>query len=124
MDLLQNLNSLQIKQVSLQATGTNWTTTSAAGVPYKTVNGAWRLRFNIRGALSVAASTLTLTIAGVTFDRSQAITATLWNGVNFYPADRAEVTTATGNIELEAASTFDEIMVSGDVELPGKPDFA
>ena len=51
----------------LQITGTSsWVTTRAVGIPYQTLDGAWRLRFNIAGTSSSVAS-VSLTFTDATF---------------------------------------------------------
>jgi len=66
-DILYRLSQLELTQKTLTVTGTNWTTTRAVGIAYKTINGVWRLTFNIVGTVSIPASSIVLTIANVVF---------------------------------------------------------
>lgn len=113
------------RQLTLAVSGANWTTTRAVGIIYKTSNDIWRLRFNIHGTLSAAAGNFTGTITGVVFysGADQAITATLSDpGVGNSIATRQEVLSNTATFYVEdSATTFDKLLVSGDVELKEKP---
>ena len=115
------------QQYNLTVTGSNWTTTRAVGVPYKTTDGSWRLKFNIVGAVSAATRTeYTVTIAGVTFKN----VASFYQDVSAGPMDagptreRSFVTPNTGNITTDHSSfSTTTYNYSGDVELNVQPDF-
>ncbi len=112
------------EQVDLTVTGTNWTTTRAVGTYYTTVNGTHRLRFNIRGGISTAVSSITLTVSGVAFKvgytNGQAVSAVMANeGVGYYSTIDSSVSGSA--IYLYASGASNLAMVSGDVELDSKP---
>ena len=107
--------------VLLAVTGTNWTTTRGVFVPYLTKetskgsDSAYRLIMNIRGTLSVAASSPTITVTG--------INAPPGAGAAFYSTG-----TMTGGsyvsgstIYVTFASNVSSFAVSLDVELNSKP---
>lgn len=117
--------NIQDRQYDLTVTGTNWTTARAVGVPYKTRDGIWRLKFNINGALTTATLTsYTLTITGVTFKTGFAQAVSAFNQNNA-AACTARVTAATNTVVVYHASTsIDAYYISGDVELDSQPTFA
>lgn len=116
------------KQYALTVTGTNWTTTHATGMPYNEWDDAsssylWRFKFNITGTLSAGATTLDLTIAGVTFpagyDQAVALSP---DGI----ARSAEWNFADANtsvIKLRFSASHTIWYVSGDVRLKERPTF-
>ena len=54
--------------VPLTVTGTNWTTIRGVFVPYKTTDGAWRMRFNVSGSVTSGTRTsYDVTFSGVSF---------------------------------------------------------
>ena len=104
-------------------TGTNWTTDRAALTPYQMQDGTWRLRLNIRGTISVTASTLTITISGTVFHaetgHQQSVVA--YNGTAHHYGLTVE---DTGNISGVNAGNGGAWIYSGDVELDSKPTWA
>lgn len=110
-------------QFVLTATGTNWTTTRAVGVPYRTADGAWRIRLNVAGTLSVAAATPAITITNVTFKtgQQQACTAADNNGVRTFSYSRANPGAST--VTTNFSGTVTDLSFSCDVELDSKPSF-
>lgn len=117
----ENLSAL--RQYTLTVTGTNWTTARAIGVPYRTLDGAWRLRFNINGTLSVNSANLSLTVTGVTFKsgtgNGQAVSVFTQGG------NPAIARAQAGNAIIQMISSVSEggYSASGDVELDAKPTF-
>jgi hypothetical protein len=113
----------QWKQYDLTVTGTNWTTTRAVGLPYKDINGVWRLKFNISGTVSSATDELTLTISGITFKTGlyQAVLATLGS-----TSKHAEgfTTSGTSTYTIRVSATMSSFFMYGDVELDSKPTWA
>jgi hypothetical protein len=109
------------KQYTLTVTGTDWTTSRAVGMPYKTIDGAWRLTFNIYGTLS-AASSKALTVAGVVFktggDQASSVKGDSASGWGI-----AYCNTGTGIIAVYLNASVAGFCVSGDVELGSKPTF-
>ena len=120
-------NRVPLKQYSLIVTGTNWTTSRAVGVPYQTTDGSWRLRFNITGAFSGAASAPQappLQIAGISSNMFQAVSVA--NSVNLaLPGLCGMLYTDSGiYIIWSSSQNFNQNWaVSGDVVLASKPTF-
>ncbi|MCG8686656.1 MAG: hypothetical protein MI892_17385 [Desulfobacterales bacterium] len=104
-------------------TGTDWTTIRAVAIPYQTIDGAWRLKFNIAGSQTPAAATLYLTLSGTTFkdvsNYEQAILVTD-NTPNHIFAGFTNPGAST--IKVESDGTVEsQWRISGDVELESKP---
>ncbi|MEN7982491.1 MAG: hypothetical protein ABFQ65_03515 [Nanoarchaeota archaeon] len=106
-------------------TGTNWSTTRAVAIPYKTTDGVWRMKFNIAGILSTGATSIDITISGVTSK----------NVINYFQSvstaysaedDATQGRTNPGNgiISLFGVTSSTDWRVSGDVELDSKPTWA
>lgn len=116
-----NLTSIQ-KQYTLSASGTNWTTGYAIGIPYRTLGGTWRLRFNIKGTISIAANNLTLTLTGVTFKAvsQQAVTTRYGAGA---AGGKCQTGAGVGTFTGEYSANQTNLSYSGDVELESKPSF-
>jgi hypothetical protein len=110
-------------------TGSGLTNQRSVGVPYKTEDGTWRMKFNLFVTSSSATTGFTLTISGVTFKNVtnyyQACTAKAYEiGVG----DKFQMTarTAPGGsdiVVLSGSGNVNSITVSGDVELESKPTF-
>lgn len=103
-------------------TGTNWTTTRAVAVPYKTSEGIWRMTLNIQGTFSSGVTSETLTISGVTFKSSffqaLAVENTFNDGV------RSRANGGGGTLDIGGNSSSSNWRVSGDVELDSQPTWA
>jgi len=129
---VQPFVSLQDKQYDLTVTSTNWTTTRAVGIPYKTRDGAWRLRFNFRGLYSSAIANQTFAISGVVFKNiagfAQACVisydATGGGGGAGGTEDIAQTNPGTNQIGWGYSTTRTGFEVSGDVELDSMPTWA
>lgn len=114
------------RQFTLSISGpAGWSTTRAVGVPYQTLDGAWRLKFNITGTFNNASG------GTLTFNGSQVV---FKNVANFRQGVTASTSSATPNITAFAnpnasTITFDvntgitEVYVSGDCELESAPSF-
>jgi hypothetical protein len=111
------------KQYDLTVTGTGWTTTLAKGIPYKTLDGVWRLQFNVTGTATAGTRTsYAATISGVTFAAfTQAISAR--QGTDGISGGRAVPNSGTLEQSHASLSTTD-YTYSGDVELASKPTWA
>lgn len=103
-------------------TGTGWTTIRAVAIPYKTSDGALRLRVNITGTVTPAGGH-TLAISGVTFKNiasySQAVVGWLGGAdlINFI-----EAVPNTGNISTNYdSSSSGDLSMSADLELNSWP---
>ena len=114
-------------QTTLTVTGTNWTTTRAVGIAYADINGVWRLKFNIIGAISsVSQSSQIISIANTVFKNvSGAIQIVTAGGVPAVSMLLAYAAPNTGNIEMyHVGDTMTAYVISGDVELNAKPSWA
>lgn len=102
-----------------RVSGTNWTTTRCSLRPYKTLDGAWFLKGNIRGSLSSGATSITLTIAGVTFNTAAGTSnvPVSTNSTGSYGYSNA----GTSALVATAASSQTQWRLSFDVELDSKP---
>lgn len=124
LQLPANLSPSFLKQYSLTVTGSNWTTTGAFGIPYQTIDGIWRFIFNIDGDISIGASSLTITVSGVTFRSGirQAVAGHQTTGSNRTVLCLTNTSASTININV----TGNELgfSLSGDVELTVKPTWA
>lgn len=117
-----SLKGLPMGPYNLTVTGTNWTTTRATGVVYQMPDNSWRMRYNIAGGISPTATSITLSVTGVTFK----------NTANYYQSVTCNNTTITGagyvqpgldDIDCSFSSTSSRALTSGDVELESKPTF-
>lgn len=119
------INKTTLKQYDLTVRGTNWTTVRAVGIPYQTIDGTWRLRFNIEGTISSGAASLDIYLNGVVFKNGlsaaygQPVTVHTdnKNGTRGYAINNAS------NVNMLSATTDTVWTCSGDVELEQKPDF-
>jgi hypothetical protein len=118
----QYLGGTTYNGVSLSVTGTNFTLSRGVFVPKQTINGIWRLIFNIKGEISIAATSLTLTVAGLTFTKYQAI-STLEGSLGTV-LTRGFVIEATGQMAMYCGGSVVSFFFSGDVELSSKPTWA
>lgn len=115
------------KQTTFSVTGSNWTTHSAVGIIYKSIDGTWRVRFNIQGVISVATNNITLTIANVTFKNladtnRQAVYVA--NNSNGGAPDNCFVNGNASTLVASFASNTTNPIIGGDVELNAKPAIA
>ena len=118
MELIDR-NKVNLVQYNLTVSGaSSWTTVRAVGIPYQTLDGAWRLKFNLYGTQSSSGSN-TLTIAGVTFHAAynQATHFSHMMNASYYHSETIK-NTSTVSFSGQATS---EAAISGDVELALKP---
>lgn len=123
--LSDNITSPQ-KQYSMTVTGSNWTTTRAIGIPYRMIDGLWRLRINITGGLSSTTSSFTGAITGVVFknsDRQSGSGYVVQLGVAVKTIQEVNFTKNTNNFNVVATDIFDLVAIDGDIELESKPTF-
>ena len=96
----------------------------AVATPYKTLDGSWRLNFNISG--SYAGDGLYLTIEGVVYKTTgasyQAVTA--WTSGSTSSTRYALAQDGANSILFHSSSSGSGKYFSGDVALDGKPEFA
>ena len=125
LSLKQYVGGNTYNAVALTVTGTNWTTTRAVFIPYRTFqtslggDEAFRLRLNITGDVSVGVTSMDLTISGITFK----------NVANSFQSLSAQSATSirgftipnSGNISGKSTATETRWGFSGDIELDSKP---
>lgn len=121
------------KQVTLDVTGSNWSTVRSVGVAYQTTDGTWRLSFNIEGSFSAGTgNVISVSVAGVTFSSAytngQSIAINDWEITN-RGSDQfwnGLVSPGSSNIQGRASqgiSYANAWLFTGDVELDSKPSF-
>lgn len=120
-----SIGKVPLQEYALTVTGTSFTLTKAIGIPYQTLNGSWRFRFNLRGTVSGSPTVLVLSIEGIIFNSFaslffQALTV----GTSSTSASKANTSVSgDGDFTITSSSAFANAFVSGDVALDGKPDF-
>lgn len=121
---LLDRNKTPLKQYNLIVTGTNWTTVRAIGIPYQTIDGAWRIRITMSGTLSAAATSKVLTFQGITFkstsgyEQSGHIRAV--GTAPYHGALNVSVGASTMYTYHTSSTLLD---IGGDFELESKPSF-
>ena len=121
MQDMMDRNRLPLKQYSLILSGTNVTgTTRAVGVPYITIDGTWRLRFNFAITSNSVTSITDLVISGVSISTAyaQALAASGPSSNLFHGR-----TTTANQIQMYAGVAVASWLCSGDIELASKPLF-
>ncbi|MCG8685254.1 MAG: hypothetical protein MI892_10290, partial [Desulfobacterales bacterium] len=103
-------------------TGTGWTTTRAVAIPYQTVDGAWRMKFNVGGTVSSAVTDLSLNLSGTVFKIGQEQAITGFTTLAYYMQSRVEA--GTGIMHGRTGTARSTWSFSGDVELESKPTWA
>lgn len=100
-----------------------WSTSYSSLIPYKSIDGIYRLNFNIQGS-QTSASASQLVITGVTFHTTAKAACSLSNETAGSATYQARVVGSSNNITCIFASNVSEISVSGDVELDSWPTWA
>jgi hypothetical protein len=109
-------------QVDLTVTLASWTTAVAKGIAYRTLDGQWRLRFNILGAMASGSRTsITLTVAGVVFKNTYSISGDTGQVVALTEARVSGL--ASTIVLVHASATTTEYKMSGDVPLNAAPSW-
>ena len=110
--------------VTFSSTPAGWSLTRAVFVPYKSINGEWRMTFNIVASTDTG-TTPSVTIDGVTFKNTFAFNQALVvdSGNQSFTA-RAEALNNTGTISVQKSGSTPIFRVSGDVELESIPTWA
>jgi hypothetical protein len=119
----ENLSAL--RQYNLTVTGTGYTADYCVGVPYRTLDGTWRLKFNGAGTRTSSTSWV-LAITGIVFASlgtigRQAINANDNSGGSAQGNCFTSGGSNTFQLDFLAASTASTF--SGDVALASKPSF-
>lgn len=117
-------NLSYLRQYNLTVTSSSsgtWTINRAVGVPYKTVDGAWRLRFNFSGYFSVAFALPLFTVSGVTFNSGYDQAISVYASANTW--NLGKVNGGTSNVQGRTGTAEQYWNLSGDVELASKPSF-
>lgn len=99
------------------------TTSRGAFVPYQMQDGAWRMKFNIKGtAASVAFNNFTIVgILSVAVD--QVVTMYQDDSGTTYTT-QASIAASTNVVGWRVNTATNSIMLSGDIELAAKPTWA
>lgn len=111
-------------ETEVSITGTNWTTDRANFIPYETSNGTYRMKFNIHGDLTSSATSLSLTINGITTaPAAQAVLLTLASSSR---AGDAFILDSSNVIfsNITTGPDRSEFTYSGDIELSSWPTWA
>ena len=111
--------------VTLSAGGGTLTTVNrAVFIPYQLADGIWRIKFNLNVTISSLSRTIiTLAVNGITsISVSQCVTGFI-SGSGVSPRSSLAISTNTFSAEFSATTT-DQILLSGDVELNAKPTWA
>lgn len=109
--------------ITSYVTGNNgWSTTKASALIVRSVNGTWRMAFNIRGTSSTTTN-VTLTFSGITFgafsSSQSCVTTSNSSTATWYAAANAGAST----LYCVSGANSTDWSMSGDVELTGKPTF-
>ena len=118
-------NGVALAVTSAQA---GWAVQSGNFVPYRTISGQWRLRFNIYGTYTAAnITTLAVTIAGIAFPAyNQTIAGSLGASATATSLQAIFATASTANLNIYVTSTGNTAAAyfSGDVDLASQPTWA
>jgi hypothetical protein len=113
---------------SFNVTGTGWKTGYAVAVPYQTIDGAWRLKFNIFGFVSTETRTFYIAnISGVTFKAGNGYSQACAGGPfsSAIPVHLTQVGQNSGDLySYHGSGTTDSYVYSCDVSLNSKPTWA
>jgi len=126
---LSDRNRLPLKTYSMLVTAASWTTIRAIGVPYQTLDGSWRLKFNFCGTYSGASvQGIQFSIAGITFKniggnsgQACAYSAFAYGTGGAMVRCLANNNAGTIDFSVNIAFTAAGFQISGDVELDSKP---
>lgn len=116
------------KQYDMTVTGPDsWVTRYARGIPYRTANGGWRLKFELHGTCSsLTRTSYTVSISGVVFSGSYYQPVVGMNSqaaINY--TSLAFATDSSNYITFfHSSSATQYYMASGDVMLTSKPLWA
>ena len=106
-------------------TGTNWTTTKAI-INVRQINdwsglGIWKVNYNFRGDLSIAASTFSANMSGIVFETGNTQAIPMSNLTT--AGGDAYANGGTPNIVMNRTSSLINYAASGDVKVNKKPTF-
>ncbi len=122
IDSLEQIGYLNLHQFditdSVKGSG-DWTTIKAVGVPYRTVNGVWRLIFNLDG--SGLLQTTTISISGIVFKIGYNQEVGYSSGASGTTQGKHYAADGTNSIQIYLSTQEWRHFISGDVELNSKP---
>jgi hypothetical protein len=125
--LTEGMNAItletQWKQYDLTVEASNWATTRAVGLPYKDINGVWRLKFNIVGT-GTSASTYALSVSGVVFKTGAFQSVTVYTSTTTSTVGKGYAYETSDDLILASSVATTIWRISGDVELDEKPSWA
>lgn len=118
-------NSTTVSGSGFTIGGTTWATTRGVFVPYEIQDGSWRLRLNLVGISSLATTTATLSVSGVTYKNTSAFyqACTAWWGTMLAARAYANPNSTDIITDLIGGSNT-TISISADLELDSKPNWA
>jgi hypothetical protein len=107
--------------VALTISGTNISQGRSVFVPYRTVDGVWRLRFSINLGISPGVTSLSVTVNGVSGYANGQMFSVLGIGTAPYSGSG---NFTSGAFQAYFATSSTTMLASGDVELTAKPTWA
>jgi len=114
---------ISMSQVALTVTGNNsWSTTRAVGIKYQTLDGTWRLRFNIVGGISSASSGY-VEISGIKGKNVSAYYQSVSVASDSNVRGSGFMYPNQGRIDYNVSSSVTNISISGDIELNEEPSW-
>lgn len=103
----------------------SWVTKISEGIPYKTINGDWRLRFNVTGDVSSATRTsYVATISGINATSSDVQAITAYSSSSTATVARGWLSGAGVMTITHASAATVTYWFSGDIALTEKPSWA
>jgi len=112
------------KQVTLTASGpAGWSTTRAVGVVKKTIDGAWRLKFNVAGT-KTSGNGGQVSLTNIVFKSGQRQSISANDDSGGTAPSNLFCEAGAAYFQLSFASAQTSVNASGDVELNAKPGFA
>jgi hypothetical protein len=99
-----------------------WNLRRAIAIPYQTLDGAWRMQFNLSASIT-SSTAAKFSITGITTKNDSnyfQVLATLGTGVGGY----AYMDPNNSKITWASETPYSNLVVNGDIELDSKPTWA
>lgn len=121
--LTQYIGGQTYNGVTLNVTTTNGTLIRGVFIPYQTIDGAWRLKFNIVFTYSPSVGSSTITITGITTKNiSNYHQSISWQYPGGASTGQAYFDPGASTAQIKVSGTgYSELGISGDIELDSKP---
>jgi len=110
------------KEYSLTATATNWTTSTAKGMPHRGLDGVWYIDLNVLGALSSGSTNTDVFITGLAASQYHANAMPLAAYHSGSVGARAAVLT-DDRIRVSGSASGNTLAFAGTLRLDAKPTF-